>query len=140
MKVQGRYRIDTLVGGKVVRSTDWIKNLVVDDGKEVIIQSLIDTATPVDNAKIGTGTTAAAAGDTDLETPSVSVIPVVSASRTGSAATFEFFLSDSQLSNGSYTEFGVFGSSTLIARSIISPTYTKASNEDTRITYEISIT
>lgn len=51
--------------GEVVRD---IKNLVVTDGKELVAQNLQgDNVLPVTHMAVGTGTTAAAAGDTTLE-------------------------------------------------------------------------
>ncbi|MGI1661391.1 hypothetical protein ACRDNQ_04035 [Palleronia sp. KMU-117] len=142
--IQGRYKIRTSTG----RDTGWIKNLVVtgpNSGIGLITQNLVAGATNspvIDRAKIGTGTTPAAAGNTDLQTPVLSdILPTTGLTVvTPSSISLEFFIPDIDLANGTYTEFGLFCGTRLFARSIISPSFTKETGEDVIITYEITIT
>lgn len=142
--ITGRYKIRTSKGYE----SPWITNLVVagtNSGTGLITQNLAAGAAhslAIDRAKIGTGTTAAAAGDTDLETAVLSDILPTSGLTvvTSNTVSFEFFIPDVDLANGTYTEFGLFAGTQLFARSIITPSYTKASAEDVIITYEITIT
>lgn len=142
--ITGRYKIRTSTG----RETGWIENLVMtgeNNGVGLITQNLAPGAlySPViDRAKIGTGSTAAAPSDTDLQTPVVSDILPTSGLTVVTATTvsFEFFLPDIDLPNGTYREFGLFCGTRLFARSLITPSFTKASGEDVIITYEITVT
>lgn len=142
--IKGRYKIRTSKG----RETDWIENLVVtgpNSGVGLITQNLAPGAANspiIDRAKIGTGSTPAAAGDTDLQTPVLSDILPTSGLTvvTETSVSFEFFIPDGDLANGTYREFGLFCGTRLFARSIISPAFTKADGEDLIVTYEITVT
>lgn len=92
----------------------------------------------ITQAKIGTGTTAPTSSDTDLETPTLSGITLANQSYSGAQATLQFFITDAELSNGTYTEFGIFAEDQLFARSLISPSHLKSSNEDTSIDYQVN--
>lgn len=94
----------------------------------------------ITQCKFGTGTTTPTINDTDLETPVVDSVPPANQSVSSTSGTLEFFLSDLNLPNGTYTEFGIFMGNRLWARALISPSYTKSSNEDTSIEYITVIT
>jgi len=146
--VAGQYRIRTYRAGtkELIRETDWIKNLVVNNannGVNLIAQRLIGLTTydiEITQAKIGTGTTPPTDADTDLETPVTSNIPratqIVSPTN---LAVITFFIPDVDLPNGTYNEFGLFCGNQLFARSLILPSYTKASAEDTTVEYSLEI-
>lgn len=110
-------------------------------GLNIIAQRLAGTTTydiQITQAKIGTGQTAPAVTDTDLVSASVSGILVADQAYSGTTATITFFITDAELANGTYYEFGIFAGSQLFGRSLISPAYTKATNEDTRIDYTLT--
>lgn len=128
----------------------WHKNKVVVSngyGINVIIRQLTgDASIPiaVDELQLGTGTTAAANGDTELETAVVTGIIRASQSIINNdEAHLSFFVSDLAAPSTTYNEIGIFcgeeGDRRLFARSIISPGYEKSDAEDTTIEYVIEI-
>lgn len=145
---QGRYRFITKdsITGEVKRTSDWISNKIVNGtgtGINIIANLLANITTnplPITKAKIGTGTTPPTDGDTDLQTPVYTITSVTDASVSGGVVTLSFFIPSASLTNGTYTEFGLFCVNQLFARSIISPSYVKGTNEDTTIEYEIQLT
>lgn len=142
----GRYKITTLEKGKAVAETDWIHNLVmegVSNGTGLISRLLAgDTTFPLEitSAAIGTSATAPAITDTALVAPVLSSIPIRTKSTTATTISLSFFISDGELANGTYREFGLFCGARLFARSLIAPVYTKSTGQDAIITYEITIT
>lgn len=144
----GRYRFITkdTNTGEILRTTDWVKNKIVssnDHGLNLFCQHLVGTITyplEITQAKIGTGSTAVTLSDTDLETPVLSGILRANQIISNSVLTIEFYIVDGDLANGTYNEFGIFCGDQLFARSIISPAFTKASNEDTNVEYELTFT
>ncbi|XOB41803.1 MAG: hypothetical protein ACKKMS_00165 [Candidatus Nealsonbacteria bacterium] len=134
---------------KMLRQTGWMKNLVVlnstgnGHGMNLLVKRLINNTTNdliITQAKIGDDDTAPVNGDTDLGNPLVSGIVVATATETAvNIATFEFFISDAELPEDDYKEFGIFCGNQLFARSIISPTYTKSIGEDSKIEYKITV-
>lgn len=146
-KLSGRYRFKVYKAGtrELIRITPWIKNLIVknaNSGVNIAIKNLLGDFTytlEITHAKIGTGTTAAADGDTDLEAAVLSDIKVMDADETGlDEATFLFFIADSELPDDDYTEFGLFCGTRLFARSIITPTFSKGANQDVECEYVIT--
>lgn len=90
-------------------------------------------------AAIGTGTNPAADGDTGLQTPVLSNIPRATVDFTDvDILTTEWFITNDELANGTYNEFGLFCGTRIFCRSIISPAHSKASNEDTLVEYIIN--
>jgi hypothetical protein len=144
--MKGRYKITTMQQGKVVGETEWIHNMVmrgVSNGTGIIARQLIsDTTYPIGitSAAIGTSATAPAITDTALVAPVLSGIVIRTKTATSTKVTLSFFITDAELANGTYREFGLFCGARLFARSLISPVYTKASGQDAIITYEIDIT
>lgn len=147
-KPQGKFRFITTdsITGKVKRTTEWNKNLVVNGsatGINLLARLLANDNTypiAITKAKIGTGTTAPTDADTDLQTPTFTKNTVADQSVAGSTAIISFFLNTTELANGTYTEFGIFAVNQLFARSIITPSYVKGTNEDTTVEYEIDFT
>ena len=144
--MKGRYKITTLERGRVVGETDWIHNLVmqgVSNGTGIIARQLVGDVTypiAITSASIGTSATAPTIGDTGLITSVLSGIIIRTKSATATTITLSFFISDAELVNGTYREFGLFCGARLFARSLISPVYTKSTGQDAIITYEINIT
>lgn len=144
--IRGKYQITTYKAGtkEVLRKSPWIENLVVANstsGVGLITQHLAgNTANPleIDKAAIGTGTTSPTVADTGLETAVLTGIERTGISATDTSVTVDFFITDGELANGTYSEFGIFADTRLFARSIISPAFTKASGEDVSINYQIT--
>lgn len=146
-KLSGRYRFKVYKAGtrELIRITPWIENLIVknsNSGVNIAIKNMLGDFTytlEITHAKIGTGTTAAADGDTDLEEAVLSDIKVMDADETGlDEATFLFFIADTELPDDDYTEFGLFCGARLFARSIITPTFSKGANQDVECEYVIT--
>lgn len=141
--MKGQYKITTTKNGKVLRETDWIPNLIMKSdnyGLNLLIKGLIGNTTygtAITKAKIGNNDTPPANNDTDLKNTIVDNIVVASQIDANNIATFEFFISDAELPNGTYKEFGIFIKNQIFARSIIFPNYTKAVGEDSTISYQL---
>lgn len=146
--IRGKYKITVFKAGtrEVLRESDWIENLVVknsNNGVNIIIKRLLGTLTNdivVTKAKIGDDNTAAVDADTDLGNTILDNISIATKVETDlNVVTFVFFMTDSELNDDTYEEFGIFCTDQLFARSIISPAHVKASGEDTQVTYTITI-
>lgn len=146
LKIKGEYTIKVFKAGtrELLRESKH-SNLVVattNVGLDLITQHLVGVTTyplDIDKAAIGTGTTAPSATDTGLETAVLSNIDRADVvNRSATSIELDFFITDAELANGSYSEFGIFCNTQLFARSIINPAFTKASNEDTLINYQIT--
>lgn len=128
----------------IKRTSPMINNLIMfseNHGIHIILQHLAGTSgfqMQIDNAAIGTGTTAPTDADTGLETPVLSNIERSTVVVNSTDIVTEWFMTDDELADGTYNEFGLFQGSQLFARSIITPAHTKASNEDTLVEYTIS--
>lgn len=94
--------------------------------------------TIITSAEIGTGTTTPANSDTNLVTPTVTGIAVASSSVSSGSILLSFFIPSASLANGTYKEFGLRCGTQLFARSLITPNYTKGTNQDTTIEYTIT--
>lgn len=157
-KAQGSYVIKTWDADKVKSYQDTlkaqplftskeIKNLIVTGtgyGVDILTRALGGDTTyqvEIDSAKIGTGTNTPAASDTDLQTAVLSGIAVASVSYPGNGQVIiSFFIPNADLANNTYTEFGIFANSRLFARSLITPNFTKGSNQNTTVDYTITLT
>lgn len=145
--IKGRYRFlkTDSITGDIISISDWIPNLVVNGtgtGINIIARIIGNDNTyplPITKAKIGTGTTAPTNADTDIEAGGVTKNSVADQVVSGGTVTLSFFYTDAELPNNTYTEFAIFCVNQLFARSIISPSYTKGTNEDTTIEYEITV-
>jgi hypothetical protein len=132
-----------------LEETRWYHNSIstaTNHGFHIIAQRLCGNFThdlEITQGKIGTGTSTPTPTDTDLETVSVDGIFVAnqtpSQSSTDATATLEFFVTDEDLPDGTYTEWGIFAQNQLIARSLINPNYTKSTGEDTSAEHVITL-
>lgn len=129
------------------------KNLIMQGtstGKDLIVQRLIGTNTyslNVNYGAIGTGTTAPAVSDTQLQTEVARAIIALGQDIGNAQATLQFFFADANLANGTYREFGTFVDGTASAnsgkifnRALFTSPYTKASGTDTTVQVDISLT
>jgi hypothetical protein len=161
-KIKGRIRLTTykaenwfgnlliwlgLKDRKVLRQWPWKSNLVVlnpNSGLNLFIKHILgDTTYPleINQGKIGTGDTTPADANTDLETTFLDGIDVaVRTEDDDDEITISFFISDSELTEQEYKEFGVFCGSRLFARSLISPVFDKSVGEDVRIDWNLTLT
>jgi hypothetical protein len=145
-QLKGKYRIITTdsITGEVLKTSDWIENLIMlgtNTGVNLLLGRLANVLTYdciITSAEIGTGTTAPANSDTALVTPTVTGIAVASSAVSSGSILLTFFIPSGSLSNGTYNEFLLRCGTQAFARSIISPAYTKGTNQDTTIEYTIS--
>ena len=145
--IRGSYRIKTFHAGtkELLRQTEWIPNLIMlneNRGLYIILSRLIGALTydlPITQAKIGDDDTPPTINDTDLGNPVVSGIAVAQRQRIADdEIMITFFINDSELPDGDYKEFGIFADDQLFARSLIVPTYSKSTGEDTQIDYTLT--
>lgn len=122
-----------------------IKNLVVTTGKEFIAASMIKTTsnTPaaMTHMELGTGTTAAAVGDTALETViSASRVTLTSATNADAVTTYVANF-PAGTGTGAVTEAGIFNNSsggTMLCRSVFS-VVNKGADDTMSITWAITV-
>lgn len=146
-RISGMYRITTTdsLTKEVLYTSPWIKNKIMlgtDTGVNLLLQRLGNILTYdciITTAEIGTGTTAPTSADTNLQTPVVTgIAPAGPANYSSGSIILSFFIPSGSLANGTYNEFGLRCGTQLFARSIISPAYTKGTNQDTTVEYTIS--
>jgi len=113
-------------------------NLIVASGLDYIRDMLEGVVPRPDTIKVGTGSTAVLSTNTDLET---SVFSKVISRRYPEAAkiTYQMLMETSEGNGNTIAEVGLFGSSTLIARAVISPTIAKTSAILLTVAHEITI-
>lgn len=125
-----------VITNKVVASTGYGLNIIIQQLGNVTIYPIA-----IDSAKIGTGTSTPVDGDTDLQTPTVTTgTGWIVADRTinNKSVTISFFIASGDLPNNTYKEFGIFCSSRLFARSLITPNFIKGSNQNVTVDYTIT--
>lgn len=144
-RVGGQLTITTFKDGVAIRTVGPFCNKVVSSegyGRNLIARQLAGNATyslEIDTASVGDSNTAAADAQTDLISPLVEDIPITDASAVDDVLTVDVFVSDANLADDTYQEFGLFCGGRLFARVVISPSYTKASGEDTLFSYELTL-
>lgn len=113
--------------GKLLWQSDPIENLVVSSsgyGRNLLVRQMSgDTTYPIviNSCKIGTGTNTPADSDTDLQTSVLSVSSPITYEVNNNQLILTFFIPTANLADGTYREFGLFMTSRLFARSLISP-------------------
>lgn len=142
MKAKGRLNIVLKDQDGNVKDTRQVDNLVVDTGLDYIASRMKDaTATAMSHMAIGSGTTAAAAGDTDLESILGSREALDSTTVTDNTVQYvsSFEAGDG---TGAVTEAGIFNaatSGTMLCRTVFS-VVNKGANDTLSITWTISLT
>lgn len=129
----------------VKRVGEWSKNLVMDTtgrGIQMLMERLGGSTTYtgiINYGAIGTGSTTPTISDTQLTTE-ITRTTVSTTSISGDIVTFKFFISDANLTNGTYREFGTFvdgtvtlNSGRLFNHALFGTPHTKATGEDTTI-------
>jgi len=142
IKITGDVKIDIIGSDGVVKDSREIKNLVVTTGKTFIASRIVGVASTVMGwMELGTGTTAAAVGDTTLQT-------VISSSRvtltSGTAATnvVTYVASfPAGTGTGAVTEAGVFNAAsagTMLCRTVFA-VVNKGAADVMSITWTITV-
>lgn len=143
--VGGFLTITKFRDGKEVWKSEPMPNKVVSSsghGRNLIVRKLAGDNTygiEIDSASLGTSNTAAADAQTDLVTPTVTGVPITNKTALDDDLTVDVFIADGNLANATYQEFGLKIGSQLFCRVVISPSYTKASGEDTLFTYSLAL-
>ena len=127
-----------------VKDTRAIKNLVVTAGKTFIASSILKTTNSpaaMTYMGLGTGTTAAAAGDTTLQTP-IASSRVTFASATSATNIVTYVASfPAGTGTGAVTEAGIFNdvtAGTMLCRTVFS-VVNKGANDAMSITWQITV-
>ena len=118
-----------------------IRNLVVDAGKALIAQRLKGAGSAVTHMAVGSGSTAAAAGNTALGAQiDRNALSTSGGSVTGATVTFECTWSAGD-GTGAITEAGLFTASsggTMLARTVF-PVVNKGADDVVTITWDVTI-
>ena len=135
LKMKGRLTIS--INDEVVQEID---NLVVTTGKEYVASRIKDTtATAMSHMAIGTGTTAAAAGDTALVSESARTALTSTTVSTNTVVYVDTF--GAGTGTGAITEAGVFNASsggTMLCRTVFS-VVNKGAEDSMTITWTITV-
>lgn len=125
-----------------IKQEEEVKNLVVTVGKNFIASRMKDaTATAMSHMEVGTGTTAAAVGDTALQTPVASSRVALTSTTvtTNSVAYVATFPAGT--GTGALTEAGIFNASssgTLLCRTVFS-VINKGAADTLGITWTVTV-
>ena len=135
LKMKGRLTIS--INDEVVQEID---NLVVTTGKEYVASRIKDTtATAMSHMAIGTGTTAAAAGDTALVSEAARTALTSTTVSTNTVVYVDTF--GAGTGTGAITEAGVFNASsggTMLCRTVFS-VVNKGADDSMTITWTITV-
>ena len=125
-----------------VKETRQLKNLVVDDGLEFICSRMAgNTPSVMSHMGVGSGTTAAAAGQTDLVSILGSREALDSTTASGNTVTYVCNLEAGD-GTGAITESAIFNAATggtMLAR-VTFPVVNKAADDTMNITHTLTIT
>lgn len=142
LKITGSLKIDVFGPDGLIKDSREVKNLVVTSGKTFIASRIVGASSNVmSHMELGTGVTAAAAGDTTLET-------VISASRTAlssgtSSTNVVTYVASfpAGTGTGAVTEAGIFNASsggTMLCRTVFS-VVNKGADDAMSITWTITV-
>ena len=142
IKITGDVKIDIIGADGAVKDSREIKNLVVTVGKSYIASRMKDaTATAMTHMELGTGTTAAAVGDTALQS-AIAGSRVTLASTTVTANAIEYVASfPAGTGTGAVTEAGVFNAAsagTMLCRTVFS-VVNKGAADAMTVTWTITV-
>jgi hypothetical protein len=135
MEVKSNVELTIKKGQQVVQVIK-AKNLITNSGLNWFRDLAGGIVGRADGQAVGTGTTAAAAGDIALET---SVLKKTIDRRLDSdkKITFQTLFLESEANGNTLSEVGLFGGGVLIARALISPTIAKDSSISVTIAHEV---
>ncbi len=142
IKITGNVKIDIIGADGVVKDSREIKNLVVTTGKGYIASRMKDaTATAMGYMELGTGTTAAAVGDTALQA-AISGSRTALTSTTVSTNTVVYVTSfPAGTGTGAITEAGIFNAAsagTMLCRTVFA-VVNKGAADAMSITWTITV-
>jgi hypothetical protein len=142
IKITGNVKIDIIGADGAVKDSREIKNLVVTVGKNYIASRMKDaTATAMTHMELGTGTTAAAVGDTTLQT-AISGSRVTLASTTVTTSSIAYVASfPAGTGTGAVTEAGIFNAAsagTMLCRTVFS-VVNKGAADAMSVTWTITV-
>jgi hypothetical protein len=142
IKITGDVKIDIIGADGVVKDSREIKNLVVTSGKTFIASRIVGVSANVMGwMELGTGTTAAAVGDTTLQT-AISGSRVALTSGTSSTNVVTYVASfPAGTGTGAVTEAGTFNASsagTMLCRTVFS-VVNKGASDTMSITWTINV-
>lgn len=124
--------------GKIKESHE-LKNLVVAVGKAWIASRMVGTPAVMSHMAMGTGSTAAVAGNTTLETETGARVALSSSNAVGAVVTYvATFLPG--VATGALTEAGIFNAGaagTMLCRTVF-PVVNKAAPDTMSITWDIT--
>lgn len=144
-RIAGHLTIIGMKEGRVLRRSGPFPNKVVSSdgyGRNIIARQLAGDTTyaiEIDSAAVGDDDTAAVDGDTALGNSLVSGISITNIVVTNNVLQVDVFVADGNLADDTYKEFGLFCDGRLFARVVISPSYTKATGEDTLFSYTLTL-
>lgn len=142
IKITGDVKIDIIGADGAIKDSREIKNLVVTSGKTFIASRMVGTAAAAMGwMELGTGTTAAAVGDTALQT-AIAGSRVALTSGTSSTNVVTYVASfPAGTGTGAVTEAGVFNASsagTMLCRTVFS-VVNKGAADAMSITWTITV-
>jgi hypothetical protein len=142
IKITGDVRIDLFDENGMVKDTREIKNLVVTVGKTFIASRMVGVAAAVMGwMELGTGTTAAAVGDTTLQTViSASRVALTSGTNASNVVTYVASF-PAGTGTGAVTEAGVFNAAsagTMLCRTVFA-VVNKGALDAMSITWTITV-
>jgi hypothetical protein len=142
IKITGDVRIDIIGADGAIKDSREIKNLVVTTGKNYIASRMKDaTATAMTHMELGTGTTAAAVGDTALQTAiSGSRVTLTSTTVTTNAVAYVASF-PAGTGTGAITEAGILNAGAtgnMLCRTVFG-VVTKASGDTVVITWNVTV-
>jgi hypothetical protein len=142
IKITGDVKIDIIGADGVVKDSREIKNLVVTTGKNYIASRMKDaTATAMTHMELGTGTTAAAVGDTALQAAIASSRVTLTSTTVTTNAIAYVASFPAGTGTGAVTEAGTFNAAsagTMLCRTVFS-VVNKGANDAMSITWTITV-
>lgn len=140
LKMTGALKIEVFNPDGSLKETRDIKNLVVTTGKTFIASRMVGTAANViSHMAIGTGTTAAAAGDTTLQAESARV-GITSGTASGAVATYVATF-PAGTGTAAITEAGLLNAAsvgTLLCRTVFA-VVNKGANDAMTVTWTVTV-
>lgn len=140
LKASGSLRVVVTGANGQVKAEHDFKNLVVTVGKNFVASRMVGTASAImSHMAIGSGTTAAAAGDTTLQSE-LGRVTLTSATATGAVATYTATF-PAGTGTGAVTEAGIFNagtSGTMLCRTVFS-VVNKGADDAMSVTWTVTI-
>jgi hypothetical protein len=139
LKITGAVEITLFDKNGDVKDTRSIKNLVVTTGKTFIAGRMVGTPTVMSHMAIGSGTTAAAVGDTALGTE-LGRVALATAASSGAIVTYTATFG-AGTGTGAVVEAGILNNSsggTLLCRSVF-PVVNKGVDDGMSITWTVTV-